>query len=213
MKHIAQNLSAILAHSQEANLIAVSKSQSDEAIDMALELGVRQFGENRLQEAQAHWEDRRAQYDDLTLHYIGQIQSRKVGEIVALFDVIHTVDREKLIPILVQEMQKQGRHLPCFIQVNTGEEPQKGGVLPKDLPAFYAACVAGGLDIVGLMCIPPVNDAPAFHFGLLKIWAQRLGLAQLSMGMSDDYELAARMGATYIRVGSGLFGARNARKD
>lgn len=210
MTIIEENLRDILKNAGNARLVAACKSQPQSAINEALALGITDFGENRLQEAQARWLDRPA---GVRVHYIGEIQSRKVGAIVDLFDVIHTVDRVKLIPLLVKEMAEQRRHIPCFIQVNTGEEPQKGGVMPADLPAFYKACVEGGLQIIGLMCIPPADDSPAFHFGLLRVWARRLGLVYLSMGMSDDYEMAVRFGATHIRVGSGLFGARIGRKE
>lgn len=195
---------------QDANLIAVSKNQSDEKIESALAAGHRLFGENRVQEAQNHWLKKRALYPDLRLHLIGPLQSNKVKDAVALFDVIHSVDREKLAHKLGEEMRVQGRALPCFIQVNTGEEPQKAGIPPKYLPAFLSYCMHDcGLQIIGLMCIPPVEDTASLHFAFLNKLASENGLNDLSMGMSDDYETAITLGATYIRVGSALFGHRS----
>ncbi|MEM6901872.1 MAG: YggS family pyridoxal phosphate-dependent enzyme [Pseudomonadota bacterium] len=194
----------------DVSLVAVSKVQPDHRIDAALEAGLRVFGENRVQEAQARWAQRREQHDDLRLHLVGPLQTNKVKDAVALFDVIESVDRPKLARKLADEMVKQDRQLDCFIQVNTGAEEQKAGVLPgDDLVELYQLCRQElGLNIVGLMCIPPVDDPAALHFALLNDWAKRLGVSQLSMGMSDDYELAIRMGATSIRVGSALFGKR-----
>jgi len=192
-------------------LVAVSKKQPAEKLHEALAAGQRLFGENRVQEAAAHWQDIResGEYPDLTLHLIGPLQTNKVKEAVALFDVIETVDREKLARALAQEMEKQGRSLPCFIQVNTGEEPQKAGIAPQDLPDFYRFCTQDcGLEIIGLMCIPPLDEPAAMHFGLLHKLAGELGLSELSMGMSADYEQAIKLGATYVRVGTGVFGAR-----
>ena len=194
----------------DVTLVAVSKVQPDARIDAALKTGQRVFGENRVQEAMERWGERRGQHKDLTLHLIGPLQTNKVKEAVALFDVIESVDREKLARKLADEMAAQDRHLPCYIQVNTGAEEQKAGVLPgADLEALYKNCVETlGLNIVGLMCIPPFDEPPALHFALLADWAKKLGLSGLSMGMSADYELAIRMGATNIRVGSALFGER-----
>lgn len=190
-------------------LVAVSKKQPEERLQEALDAGQRVFGENRVQEAQAHWAHRRAETPDLKLHLIGPLQTNKVKDAVALFDVIETVDREKLARALADEMQKQGRVLPCFIQVNTGEEEQKSGILPDALEAFYAFCTKDcGLNIVGLMCIPPADEPPALHFALLQKYAQKLGLPELSMGMSGDYERAILLGATSVRVGTGVFGVR-----
>lgn len=209
---ISENLSAIhseLRRFPAAQLIAVSKQQSDEAIDEALRAGQRIFGENRVQEAQIHWAGRRAQYPDLQLHLIGPLQSNKAAEAVALFDVIQTVDREKIAIALDAEMQKQQRSLSCFIQVNTGEESQKAGIMPDALGDFIAFCCSETkLNITGLMCIPPVDAPAALHFLLLRKLAERHGLSQLSMGMSNDYQTALRCGATYIRVGSKIFGSR-----
>ena len=190
-------------------LVAVSKKQSDERIEEALVAGHRLFGENRVQEAKERWRERRLRYPDLRLHLIGPLQTNKVKDAVALFDVIETIDREKLARMLADEMAKQGKDLPCFIQVNTGEEDQKSGVLPAQLKEFYDFCYSEcGLDIVGLMCIPPADEPPALHFALLKKHADQLGLKELSMGMSGDFEQAIPLGATYVRVGTGVFGAR-----
>lgn len=185
-------------------LIAVGKTQPAEKLQAALDLGHRVFGENRVQEAQTHWHAARDKYPDLKLHLIGSLQTNKVKEAVELFDVIETLDRENLADAIA----KTGATVECLIQVNTGEEPQKGGVLPRDLEAFYKYCANLGLNVTGLMCIPPVQAAPALHFGLLKTWAEQLNLSKLSMGMSDDFEDAIRLGATQIRVGSALFGQR-----
>lgn len=189
-------------------LVAVSKMQPQDRIQTMLDSGQRLFGENKVQEAQDHWEALKPRYPDLRLHLIGGLQTNKVRDAVALFDVIETLDREKLVDALAQEMDKQGRRIPCYLQVNTGAEDQKGGVMPEALETLYAYATKAGLEIRGLMCIPPV-DAPAlFHFGLLATWARRLGLPDISMGMSADFEGAIRMGATHVRVGSALFGVR-----
>lgn len=196
----------------DISLIAVSKRQPDVRIDEALAAGHRLFGENRVQEAQERWDKsgRRLQYSDLKLHLIGALQTNKVGDAVALFDVIETVDREKLARALSKEMTKQERNLPCFIQVNTGDEAQKSGIAVAALPEFYEFCVSEcSLNIIGLMCIPPADEPPALHFALLKKHADRLGLDQLSMGMSGDFEKAIPLGATYVRVGSAIFGERS----
>lgn len=191
-------------------LVAVSKRQSDERIEAALDAGQRVFGENRVQEAYEHWEARREQYPDLVLHLIGPLQSNKAAEAVALFDVIETLDRPKIAKVVSKEMAKQGRDLPCFIQVNTGEEEQKAGVTPASLKEFYDYCYGEcGLDVVGLMCIPPIDEPPALHFALLQKLAAQLGVEKLSMGMSSDYDAAIKLGATHIRVGTGVFGDRS----
>lgn len=187
-------------------LVAVSKQQPWDAIEPVLAAGQRVFGENRVQEAMARWENRAA---GLTLHLIGPLQSNKAREAVAFFDVIETVDRDKLARVLAEEVQRQGRMPRLYIQVNTGEEAQKAGVLPADADAFVADCRASyGLQPEGLMCIPPVGEPAGPHFALLKMIAQRNGLAKLSMGMSGDFETAIRFGATSVRVGSAVFGAR-----
>jgi pyridoxal phosphate enzyme (YggS family) len=190
-------------------LVAVSKKQPDDRIEAALEAGVRVFGENRVQEGQAHWQNRRLTYDDLCLHLIGPLQTNKSAEAVALFDVIETVDREKLAACLAAEMNKQNLHRECYVQVNTGGEDQKAGISPEEAVAFVKTCREEyGLNITGLMCIPPVDEEPAMHFALLKKLAAEAEVNNLSMGMSSDYDTAIRFGATHIRVGSGLFGER-----
>jgi len=193
----------------DIELIAVSKQQPEDRIEAVLAEGFRVFGENRVQEAQTRWADRRAIYPDLRLHLIGPLQSNKTADAVALFDVIHTVDREKIARTLSQEMVRQNRRLDCFIQVNTGDEPQKSGISPKDLPAFADFCQSEQeLSVVGLMCIPPADENPAIHFGFLRHLARQAGLTGLSMGMSADFETAIAFGATHIRVGSAIFGDR-----
>lgn len=193
----------------DVTLISVSKHQPIERIQSVLDIGHRVFGENRVQEAQEHWAELRNQYPDLKLHLIGPLQTNKVKDAVELFDVIHTVDRPKLATALAEEMHKTGKKIPCFIQVNTGEEDQKSGVTPDDLPELLRfsrdEC---GLNIIGLMCIPPIDEPPIMHFALLQKLAHENSLSELSMGMSSDYDKAVRLGATYIRVGSALFGER-----
>ena len=191
-------------------LVAVSKRQPEEKIDAALAAGQRVFGENRVQEASQRWTDRRMLYNDLTLHLIGPLQTNKAAEAVALFDVIEIVDREKLARALTKEMRHQNRYLPCYIQVNTGEEPQKSGILPGQLDDFTYFCKDElALPIVGLMCIPPIDEEAAMHFALLNTMAKRLKLPRLSMGMSGDYIEAIGFGATSVRVGSAIFGMRD----
>ena len=191
-------------------LVAVSKRQPDDRINAALDAGHRVFGENRVQEAQQRWSERRAMHDDLRLHLIGALQTNKAAEAVALFDVIEVIDRPKLARALAAEMQKANRQLDCYIQVNTGEEAQKSGVMPDDLDTLLDICRGEcRLRITGLMCIPPVEEEPAMHFALLRSMAERHGLAELSMGMSGDFEDAIALGATSVRVGSAIFGARD----
>jgi PLP dependent protein len=192
-------------------LVAVSKAQPDERIRAALDAGQRVFGENYVQEAIAHWAARRPHYPDLKLHMIGPIQTNKAKEAVALFDVIETVDRPKLARALIKEMVRQERRLPCFVQVNTGEEASKAGVWPDHTDAFVVECRELGLNVVGLMAIPPEDEEPSLHFALLAKIAERNGLTGLSMGMSADFEVAVQFGATHVRVGSALFGARPPR--
>ena len=193
----------------DVTLIAVSKTFGADAIRPVLEAGQRHFGENRVQEAAAKWPELREAYPGVTLHLIGPLQSNKTAEAVALFDAIHSIDRPKIAKAIASEMAKQGRSLELFVQVNTGEEPQKAGVMPAETAAFVAQCQDEfGLDIAGLMCIPPVDDAPAVHFAFLRKLAREIGIAGLSMGMSADYDIAAQFGATYVRVGSAIFGAR-----
>lgn len=193
----------------EISLVAVSKMHTVNAVQAALETGHRVFGENRVQEATDKWATLKAAYSDVCLHLIGPLQTNKVRDAVALFDVIETVDRPKLAAALADEMARQNRHLPCFVQVNTGEEPQKAGVLPADSDAFIAACrETYGLNITGLMCIPPQDEEPALHFAFLREIAKRNGVPCLSMGMSGDYETAIELGATHVRLGTVIFGER-----
>jgi pyridoxal phosphate enzyme (YggS family) len=190
-------------------LVAVSKTQPADSVRAALAAGQRVFGENRVQEAVAKFPGLRRDYPDLTLHLIGPLQTNKVKDAVAHCDVIETVDRPRLAEALARVMERRGRRLPCFIEVNTGEEAQKAGVLPEAADAFIADCRGRlGLPVVGLMCIPPEHEEPALHFALLREIAKRNGLDQLSMGMSADFETAIRFGATYVRVGTAIFGAR-----
>ena len=190
-------------------LVAVSKRQPDDKIDAALTAGQRVFGENRVQEASQRWTDRRMAYSALTLHLIGPLQTNKAAEAVALFDVIEVIDREKLAWALSKEMTRQNRFLPCYIQVNTGEELQKSGILPDQLEDFMQFCRDQlALPIIGLMCIPPVDEEAAMHFALLNRMAQRMNVPKLSMGMSGDYVEAIGLGATSVRVGSAIFGTR-----
>jgi pyridoxal phosphate enzyme (YggS family) len=192
----------------EVTLVAVSKAQTDARVVAALDAGQRVFGENYVQEAKARWPALRARNPDVLLHMIGPIQTNKARDVVALFDVIETVDRPKLARVLAGEMVRQGRRPACFVQVNTGEEAQKAGVLPADADAFVAECRRLALPVVGLMAIPPEAEEPSLHFALLAEIARRNGLEQLSMGMSADYEIAVQFGATHVRVGSAIFGAR-----
>jgi len=192
------------------NLIAVSKTFDAADIRPILEAGHRHFGENRVQEAQGKWPEMRADYPDMTLHLIGPLQSNKAADAVALFDVIHTIDRPKIAAALAAEMRKQNRRIPVFVQVNTGKEPQKAGVMPEDAGAFVIHCRdIDQLDVVGLMCIPPVDEEPSIHFAFLAKRAAELGLQRISMGMSGDYEPAIEFGATDVRVGSAIFGTRS----
>ena len=190
-------------------LVAVSKTHPAEAVEEALAAGQRVFGENRVQEAKAKFPALRDRFPDLELHLIGPLQTNKVKDAVALFDVIQTVDRPKLAEALADEMARSGRRPRCLIEVNTGEEPQKAGIPPAELDAFLAACRdTWNLPVTGLMCIPPVDEEPAMHFALLADMARRAGLPEVSMGMSGDYETAIRFGATHVRVGTAIFGAR-----
>lgn len=192
----------------EVTLVAVSKTHPAERIRPLIAAGQRVFGENRVQEAAEKWPALRAEFPDLQLHLIGQLQSNKAEEAVALFDCIHSLDRSSLVAALGKAMDKAGRHLPCFIQVNIGAEEQKGGCAIPDLPALLAEARSAGIEVVGLMCIPPAEIEPAPFFALLDKLAADHGLAGSSMGMSDDFETAIMLGATHIRVGSALFGAR-----
>jgi PLP dependent protein len=217
---IAANLTAvhdrIAAAAQAAgrpagsvNLVAVSKTHPIAAVRAALQAGQRVFGENRVQEALAKFPALRREFPDLKLHLIGPLQTNKVKDAVAHCDVIETVDRPHLAEALAREFARSGRHLPCFIEVNTGEEKQKAGVAPPAADDFIRDCRDRlGLPIVGLMCIPPEHEEPALHFALLREIARRNGLDQLSMGMSADFETAIRFGATHVRVGTAIFGVR-----
>ena len=190
-------------------LVAVSKTKSAEEIAPALDYGQRIFGENRVQEAGEKWPGLRARFAGVELHLIGPLQTNKVKEAVALFDVIETVDRESLVVALAKEITKVGKHPRLFVQVNTGAEPQKAGILPEEADAFIQLCrQTYSLTISGLMCIPPVEEPPSAHFALLGKIARRNGIDVLSMGMSADYDAAIQLGATHVRVGSAIFGAR-----
>ena len=190
-------------------LIAVSKTHGAERIQPVIEAGQRVFGENRVQEAQSKYPDLKARHPGLELHLIGPLQTNKVRDAVRLFDVIETLDRPKLARALAKEMDKQGRRPACYIEVNTGEEPQKSGALPAEADSFVTLCRDElGLPVAGLMCIPPFDEEPAMHFALLRKIAERNGLAVLSMGMSADFETAVRFGATHVRVGTAIFGPR-----
>jgi PLP dependent protein len=216
---IAANLAAVRARigaaataarrtPADVTLIAVSKTHGPPVIAAAIAAGQQQFGENRVQEAALKYPALKVATPGLELHLIGPLQTNKVKEAVALFDVIETLDRPKLAAALAREMARQGRRLRLFVEVNTGEEPQKAGVLPAEADALIAHCRELGLEIAGLMCIPPADEEPAPHFALLREIARRNGIAQLSMGMSADYETAIRFGATHVRVGTAIFGER-----
>lgn len=206
---IADAAKAAKREAASVALIAVSKTFSADEIRPALAAGQRVFGENRVQEAQGKWPALRVEFPDLKLHLIGPLQSNKAADAVRLFDAIHTIDRPKIARAVAEEMAKQPKRLELFVQVNTGEEPQKAGVMPADAKAFVAMCrEALKLDIAGLMCIPPVEEEPAVHFAFLSKLARELGLKGLSMGMSGDYETAIAFGATHVRVGSAIFGGR-----
>lgn len=194
---------------KEVALVAVSKKQPEERIDAALNAGHRVFGENRVQEAEERWQKRREQYPDLELHLIGPLQTNKVKQAVALFDVIETIDRPKLAKAIADELERTGEKRECYIQVNTGEEEQKSGVLPNEFPALLKLCQDElKLPITGVMCIPPQDEESSLHFALLKKMANENGLPNVSMGMSSDYIDAVALGATHVRVGTGIFGER-----
>jgi pyridoxal phosphate enzyme (YggS family) len=194
---------------REVTLVAVGKTHPADAVRAALRAGQRVFGENRVQEAEGKFPALRGDHPDLVLHLIGPLQTNKVREAVALFDVIETLDRPRLAEALAAEMARTGRRPACFVQVNTGEEPQKAGIAPSAAGAFIADCRDRlGLPIAGLMCIPPLDELPAVHFAFLRELARRHGVAQLSMGMSADFETAIAFGATHVRVGTAIFGER-----
>jgi len=196
-------------NADQIELVAISKTHPTEAILPLIEAGQRSFGENRVQEAQAKWPALRAAYPDLRLHLVGQLQSNKAADAVALFDTIHSLDRPSLAEALAKAIASQGRRPTLFVQVNIGEEEQKGGCAIGELPGLLARCRALELNVSGLMCVPPADTEAAPYFALLAKLAKDNGLAELSMGMSGDYETAAMLGATCVRVGSALFGARD----
>jgi len=219
MSDIQNNLDAVRAkisktaeqynrNINDINLVAVSKKQPTDRIHAMLACGQRLYGENRVQEAMERWGDLRHEYSDLTLHLIGSLQTNKVKEAVSLFNVIESVDRPKLAKALAAEMKKQDKNLSCYIQVNTGEEEQKAGVAPHELEALLNICKEEGLNVTGLMCIPPQNEPAALHFAFLQKLASQHSLQNLSMGMSGDFEKAIPLGATHLRVGTALFGER-----
>ena len=193
----------------DVTLIAVSKTHSADAILPLIEAGQRVFGENRVQEAQAKWPELRERFSGIELHLVGQLQSNKAEDAVTLFDAIHSVDRPSLVTALAKAMDKAGRRPACFLQVNIGDEPQKGGCGTGELTALVAACREADLPLAGLMCIPPADVEPAPYFALLASLARRHGVTGLSMGMSGDYETAVTIGATHVRVGTALFGERS----
>jgi len=188
-----------------AKLVAVSKTFEADEIAPVLEAGQRIFGENRVQEAMGKWPSLRERFPGVELHLIGPLQSNKAAEAVRHFDIIQTIDRPKIAEAIAKEMAKQGKVLSCFVQVNTGREPQKAGLMPEDVDAFLKTCP---VPVKGLMCIPPAEEDPRPHFQMLKQMAARNGLTELSMGMSGDFEIALEEGATYVRVGSAIFGSR-----
>ncbi|MBP2293896.1 YggS family pyridoxal phosphate-dependent enzyme [Azospirillum rugosum] len=208
-RSIADTCAAAGRPAGSVTLVAVSKTHPAEAVEEALAAGQRVFGENRVQEAKGKFPALRERFPDLELHLIGPLQTNKAKDAVVLFDVIQTLDRPKLAEALADAMAKTGRRPRCLIEVNTGEEPQKAGIAPGEVEGFLAACRdTWNLPVTGLMCIPPVEEEPAMHFALLADMARRAGLAEVSMGMSGDFETAIRFGATHVRVGTAIFGAR-----
>ena len=206
---ISQDIAAL---SGQVNIIAVSKTFSPEAITPVLTAGHRVFGENRVQETAEKWPDLKASYPDVELHLIGALQSNKASQAVALFDVIHSLDRINLARVLAAEIKRQNRQLKILVQVNTGKEDQKSGIPPEETEEFIRTCRSElGLNIVGLMCLPPQQDVAGPHFALLQKLSQQCNAPLLSMGMSDDYEEAIKFGATHIRLGTAIFGPRTQR--
>lgn len=206
--NIARMCKPARREASSVTLIAVSKTHGPEAIQPLIDAGQRVFGENRVQEAEGKWPALREAHPDIELHLIGQLQSNKAEEAAALFDVIHSLDRPSLLTALAKAMDKAGRRVPCFVQVNIGDEAQKGGCPIAELPAFLAAVRAADIPLAGLMCIPPADTEAAPFFALLAKLAADHGIAGLSMGMSGDYETAVMLGATHVRVGTALFGSR-----
>lgn len=196
-------------HPATVELIAVSKTFDAEHIRPVIAAGQRHFGENRVQEAHGKWQPLQAETPGITLHLIGPLQSNKAAQAVSLFDCIHTIDREKIARAVQGEITRQGRRVDTLVQVNTGEEPQKAGIAPRELDAFLGLCRDIDLKVSGLMCIPPVDEEAAVHFAFLAKLARENGLQRLSMGMSDDFETAIEFGATDVRVGSAIFGRRD----
>ncbi|MFL2786626.1 MAG: YggS family pyridoxal phosphate-dependent enzyme [Paracoccaceae bacterium] len=196
----------------QVKLIAVSKVQPNARVEKVLEQGQRVFGENRVQEAAGKWPNFRASFDAIDLHLLGPLQTNKARQAVELFDAIHSLDRPKLAATLARLAQETGRCPDLFVQINTGKEPQKAGIMPEDVDGFIAECRSMDLPVRGVMCIPPVEETPALHFALLAKIAQRNDLSSLSMGMSADFEMAIGFGATHVRVGSAIFGARSSAK-
>lgn len=209
MNSITENLSNIRSRiGGKTTLIAVSKFCSADKIEEAIRAGQRVFGENRVQEALEKWPALKEKYPDIELHLIGALQTNKVKDALKIFDVIEIIDRPKLAAAILAEMKKSGRKPDCYIQVNTGAEPQKAGVLPYDADNFIEHCIKSGLPVKGLMCIPPAEENPEKHFKMLSDMAKKHGLPNLSMGMSADFEVAIKYGATHVRVGTQIFGAR-----
>lgn len=192
----------------DVTLIAISKTYPADAIEPLIAQGQRVFGENRVQEAEEKWPALRERYGDIALHLVGQLQSNKADDAVALFDCIHSLDRPSLVKALARAMERQGRRVPCFVQVNIGAEDQKGGCAIADLPDLLREAAAAQVPVAGLMCVPPADIEPAPFFAMLDKLARDQGLDQLSMGMSGDFEIAIMLGATHVRIGSALFGAR-----
>lgn len=209
MSRIAAAAGRAGRQTEDITLVAVSKTFGPEDIEPVLQIPHRTFGENRVQESYGKWPELKSRYPDTVLHLIGPLQSNKAREAVSLFDCIETLDREKLARTLGKEIQAVGKAPELFVQVNTGLEPQKAGIEPQELDGFIQTCrTIYDLPVTGLMCIPPVDEEPALHFALLAKLAGRNGLAKLSMGMSGDFETAIELGATHVRVGSAIFGAR-----
>jgi pyridoxal phosphate enzyme (YggS family) len=206
---IAATRAAAIDPAPQTHLVAITKTHQAADILPVLDAGHRMFGENRVQEAMGKWPELKARFSGIALHLVGPLQTNKVAEAVDLFDVLHSLDRERLADALVKERDRSERCPQLFVQVNTGEEPQKAGIAPKETSAFVRHCRDElKLPVIGLMCIPPLEENPAPHFALLKNFARDLGLEALSMGMSEDFETAIRFGATHVRVGSAIFGAR-----
>lgn len=205
---IKKRLDALRPSLGEAKLVAVSKGHGVASICEALRAGQRLFGENRVQETQEKWPELKAEYADVQLHLIGPLQTNKVKDALAVFDVIHTLDRERLVDALAEAFARGARRVPCLVQVNTGHEEQKAGVAPEDTGALIAYAAAKGVEVIGLMCIPPADEDATAHFALLRCLAEEHGLKELSMGMSGDYAKAVAEGSTLVRIGTAIFGDR-----